>query len=101
MSISTYVLAAAFLASGAAITAALRYSARKVTEAAAGIQQSFQLAVQSIAIALQRHQASLSSNDAALATFAKSIPVGATVLAHKLNTSGATKLEETHTVSFK
>jgi hypothetical protein len=101
MSTSLYVLSAAVVASGAAITAALRYSARKVTEAAAGIQQSFQLAVQSISTALQHHQASLSSNDAALATFAKSIPVGATVLTHKVDTSGATKLEETHTVSFK
>jgi hypothetical protein len=101
MSTSLYVLSAAVVASGAAITAALRYSARKVTEAATGIQQSVQLAVQSIATSLERHQASLHSNDAALSTFAKAIPRGAAVFTHAQSTTGAKTLRESHTVEFK
>jgi hypothetical protein len=101
MSTSLYALSAAVVASGASITAALRYSARKVTEAAAGIQQSFQLAVQSISVSLERHQSSLASNDAALSTFAKSIPAGAKVYTHAQSTTGAKTLRESHTVEFK
>ncbi len=109
MSLPIYVLSFSILVTGASVIAALgsytRVAIAAVQDSAKFINQALLQHQQSVAQSLSESRTAngkaLQSTTNALEKFANSIPVGATVLAHTKDTSGALKLEPTHTVQFK